>query len=838
VLEIKPGAETRKCWLLMKRESFNSGWFAGPKVEAFAALNGAAPELQPVFLPHDAIRDLVRAARSDQGSHTGYYPGGVFTYSKTFDVPADYRDKVIIMEFEGVYRDAVVYINGDFAAQRPNGYAGFAVKADPYLRYGQPNTITVEARSHQDSRWYSGAGIYRNVNISVSDPVHVALDGVRVTTPDIDRERAIVAVATSLENETRARQTVRVATRILDPHGSAVASGSAPVTLLPGTTAVSHVRLPVPTPALWSPDSPFLYEVCTTVLREGQNEKGEILDQARSWFGIHRLQLDPQHGLRINGQPVKLRGACIHHDIGLLGAAAIARAEERRIEIMKAAGFNAIRSAHNPVSRTTLDACDRIGMLVMDELTDVWTRSKTSFDYSLAFPEWWERDLEAMVVKDFNHPSVIMYSIGNEIFEVGTPIGSTWGRRLAEKIRSLDDTRFVTNGLNGLIATMDRLGSLMGAAESEGPRDVNTMIAALGQIMNQLSASDMVTLATEESAAVLDVVGWNYADARYELDADRFPNRVIVGSETFPGHIDELWRLVQAQPHVIGDFTWTGWDYLGEAGIGRVDYIDGESYLPSGGSAPYPYLLANVGDIDITGQRRTISYYRETVYGLRHTPYIAVHPPQHHGRPTLQTPWAWNDSVSSWSWNVPAGSPVTVDVYSDAEEIELLLNSRSLGIAKVGGEKPFLARFETAYEPGELTAVARTSAGEQGRSSLGTAIEPLALQTSSDRTAIQADDRDLAYVEIRLRDAGGNVATDHDRLVAVVVEGPGTLAGLGTGRPSTEEPFGAAQCTTYNGRALAIIRPQRPGEIKVTVSAAGCDPVSINLHAEQPEQSG
>lgn len=816
----------------MIRQSFNAGWVVGPKVSPFAAIAGQVVAPQPVTLPHDAIRDLARSADSDQGSHTGYYPGGVFTYTKTFDVPEGWREKTVVIAFEGVYRDAVVYLNGEFAAQRPSGYAGFAVQADPFLRYGRPNTITVEARAHQDSRWYSGAGIERDVHILVSDPVHVVLDGVRVTTPDIDPERAIVAVVTTLANETRATRTVRVETQILAPDGTVVASGSAPVTLMPATSAASRARLPVLAPALWSPDTPALYEVRTTV-----SSGDTILDEERSRFGIRRLQLDPQHGLRINGRPVDLRGACIHHDNGPLGAAAIARAEERRVEILKAAGFNAIRSAHNPISRATLDACDRLGVLVMDELTDVWTKSKTPFDYALAFPEWWERDVEALVAKDFNHPSVIMYSIGNEIFEVGTPIGSTWGRRLAEKVRALDETRFVTNGLNGLVAVMDRLGELMGAGATEQPSDVNTMMASMGQTMNQLSASDAVTLAIEESAAVLDVVGLNYADSRYALDAARFPNRVIVGSETFPEHIDELWRLVQAHPHVLGDFTWTGWDYLGEAGIGRVDYTDEEGYAP-GLAAPYPYLLANAGDIDITGHRQPMSFYRETVFGLRHTPYIAVHRPQGHGRPTMHTPWSWTDTVSSWTWGVAEGSPVIVDVYSDAEEVELLLNGRSLGTAKVGAEKAFLARFETAYEPGELVAVARRPGREPARSELKTASGPLRLRVASDQPTIRADDTDLAYVAIALEDADGTVPTDHDRRVSVTVEGAGVLAGLGTGRPRTEEPFGATSCVTYDGRSLAIIRPTGPGQIAVTVRAEGCEACSIGVYAAAPEQTG
>ncbi len=810
----------------MIRRSFNQGWAAGPAVSGFASIFGSA-ERRAVTLPHDAVRDLRRSAESAQGAHGAYFPGGYFEYVKTFDVPDDHRDKSVIIEFEGVYRDAMVYLNGEFAAQRPNGYAAFAVQAGPLLRYGQPNTVRVECRAHQDSRWYTGAGIYRDVHILVADLVHVALDGVRVTTRDVDPERAVVAVATTLENDGRHTRTIRVTTRLVDSSGAVVASTSAPVTLKPGCREVTRARLLVTSPALWSVDTPNLYEV-ETVVSDGDR----VIDEDLTTFGIRTLQLDPVRGLRINGQPVDLRGACIHHDAGLLGSAAIARAEERRIEILKAAGFTAVRSAHNPISRAALDACDRVGMLVMDETFDVWTKPKSTFDYSLAFAEWWERDVTAMVAKDFNHPSVVMYSVGNEIFEVGTPIGSTWGRRLAEKIRSLDDTRFVTNAINGMVAVLDQLPTML-ADRANGNVDVNAMIASLGDVMGQLGASDVVTTATEESAAVLDVVGINYADSRYEMDRDLFPHRVIVGTETFPGHIDELWRLVRANSHIIGDFTWTGWDYLGEVGIGRVEYPD-EHFVATGISAGYPWLTAWVGDIDITGHRRPLSYYRETVYGLRDVPYIAVHRPEFHGRERWSTPWAWTDSVSTWTWNVPAGSLTTVDVYSTADEVELLLNGRPAGRSEVGQHKAFLARFEVAYEPGELVAVAYSDGEEQARGALQTAAGARRLVAAADRAVVSADAGDLAYVALTIEDEHGNLASDDDRCVSVSVSGPGVLAGLGSGRPRTDEPFGGSECTTFDGRALAIVRPTGCGPIEVRAASDGCDPVIVVVEATEP----
>ncbi|MDR7183610.1 hypothetical protein J2X85_000633 [Microbacterium trichothecenolyticum] len=804
----------------MIREPFLEGWTAGPKLGAFEA---PTPEsaARPVRLPHDAVRDLPRSADSDQGVHTGYVPGGVFEYAKTFDVPDDWRDKTVRLEFEGVYRDAVVFVNGDAVTHEPNGYNAFEAVLDPYLRPGEPNRVTVEARAHRDSRWYSGAGIYRPVHLVVADPVHIPLDGTRVTTPDIDADRAVVQVATTVRNGTRRTRTLRLTWTVEAPDGSDVATGTAPVTVLANADAVARVRLAVDDPALWSVDAPALHRVRTTLAEES----GEQIDTDAATFGIRRLQVDAARGLRINGETVKLRGACVHHDSGPLGAATFAAAEDRRVRLLKAAGFNALRSSHNPMSRAMLDACDRHGVLVMDELTDTWTRSKVAFDAAPSFPDRWRHDVEALVAKDVNHPSVIMYSIGNEILELATPAGSAWSRRLAEAFREADDTRLVTNGINGIIANLDKMGRPEDSDET-GPTDPNTMMATMGDTMARANASELVTASTEESASVLDVVGFNYAESRYELDRGLFPNRVIVGSETFPSRIEKMWDLVERLDHVVGDFTWTGWDYLGEAGIGRVDYTDEPGYEPTGTAGPYPHLLAGCGDIDITGFRRPVSYYREIVFGLRAEPYLAVHPPRHHGRPTATTPWSWDDSVSSWTWDAEPGAPVTVDVYAPAEEVELLRDGVSLGVAAVGAEKAFRARFETEYRPGELVAIARTGGVEVGRSTLRTAGE-VGLAASVEESEISSDG--LGFVAISLADADGVVAVDADRLVTVTVDGDAELVGLGTGRIRTEESFAGPAVTTHDGRALAIVRPTGPGSATVRVTADGLAAASASL---------
>jgi beta-galactosidase len=808
----------------MTRVSFNRGWTVRDKVSIFAGLQGGGPAPVPVRLPHDAALATDRRPDLPGGSASGYVPGGVVEYRKSFDVPEEWRAKRVSLELEGVYRDAAVYVNGDFAGQRPSGYTPFTVPLDASLRYGETNEIRVDARAHDDSRWYSGLGIHRDTFLIVTAPVHLTHDGIAVTTPEVDDDTAVVVVDAVVVNDGLSTETVMLDTEVRDDTGSVVARASSPVTVRPGDRAAVRQRLYVDEPRRWGVDAPVLY-AAATVLSSGDDR----LDDRETAFGIRTLQLDPAHGLRINGEPVKLRGACLHHDNGPLGAAAIARAEERRVELLKQAGFNAIRSAHNPLSRAMLDACDRIGMLVMDETFDVWAESKSAHDYSLAFPEWWERDVEAMVVKDRNHPSVIFYSIGNEIPETGSAVGSIWGRRLAEKVRSLDSTRFVTNAINGFVSVLpDVMAGMAERGADAGEGGVNALFGGAADFMNQVSASQLVTDRTRESADLLDAVGYNYGDSRYELDRELFPARVVIGSETFPGRIDVNWRLVEDNAHVLGDFTWTGWDYLGEVGIGRLRYADEQAAF----AAPYPWRVAWCGDIDITGHRRPASYFREIVFGLRHEPYIAVRRPEHHGREAMPGQWSWSDAISSWTWDAAEGDPITVEVYSDADEVELLLNGSPVGRAPVGRDHGFRTEFELGYAPGELIAVAYRDGVERSRSALRSASGEAGLAVTADRTRLRDDDGELAFVAIELRDAAGVLVTDRDRPVTVEVAGAAELQALGSGRPDTDESYTAPRHTTFDGRALAVVRPTGAGAATVTVTAEGCTPVSLELQVD------
>lgn len=803
----------------MIRNSFNNDWTVGPNRGFFNMAPGEPPK--PVTLPYDAMIAQNRKADAASGGKKAYFPDGAYDYVKRFFVPEGYKDKRVTFEFEGVYMNAMVYINDEFAAQHPYGYSNFYIKADRFLKYGQENEIRVAARSSDDSRWYTGTGIYRDTNIMVTNLVHIALDGIKITTPEISRGHAIAAVSTSVENEGINPKTVKVITEILDAEGKAVASDTAPLTIFANERAVIRQRVYVKQPKFWSVDTPYLY-TCRTKVMEGE----AILDEETNTFGIRSLSLDAEEGLKINGEVVKLRGACIHHDNGVIGASTIERAEERRIEILKEAGFNAIRSSHHPASKALLRACDRLGMLVMDESFDIWTESKSSYDYALNFPTWWEQDIQAMVDKDFNHPSVIMYSIGNEIPDTGSLNGTAWGRKLAEKIRSIDSTRYVINSINGFVSVMNTLVKVMRSSMSG---DVNSAMADASEMIKKVQTHEIVTQATEESYAAVDIAGYNYADNRYVMDKELFPNRVICGSETFPKDIANNWKLVKENGHVIGDFTWTGWDYLGEAGIGRVSY--GESDGWAGASGAYPWLLAYCGDIDIIGDRRPASYYREIVFDLRNQPYIAVQKPEHYGEKANLTPWSWSDSISSWSFEGYEGKPVKVEVYSEAEEVELIINGRAVGRAGTGEKNTFKAVFDTVFEPGEIAAVAYTDGKETGRTSLMSAGSGVNLKVEADRTQITADHKDLTYVTISIVDENGIVKPFSDRKVKVKVEGAGILQGLGSANPKSEESFTASEHSTFHGRALAVIRPTGSGSIRVTVEAEGCTAETVEIEA-------
>ncbi len=782
----------------MIRQSFCASWTVAQDLPLFG-FQGPPPQQVRTDLPYDAMIRQDKRENTASGNRTGYYPEGEWVYAKTFTAPAEWAGRYVALEFEGVYMNASVYLNGDRIAFTPYGYTDFVVNLTPYLRLGAENEVRVACKTYQDSRWYTGAGIYRDVHLYVADLLHIPSDGLHIHTEALSDNRAVAAVTAELANGRHRAVTAQVELTLWDPDGKVCGQVSAPVTCMPGKEAVLRTRIGVDQPQPWSPASPRLYR-CTAVVKAD----GQTVDTAQEDFGLRVLGLDVETGLTLNGRPVNLRGGCIHHDNGVVGAATFSSMEERRVRIMKTAGFNAIRMAHHPASRALLRACDRVGMLVMDEFSDIWTRNKSKYDYALYFEKYWEQDVEAMVRKDYNHPSVILYSIGNEIPETGTGIGSTWGRMLAEKVRSLDATRYTTNAINALLSLADGLKKM-----SQQSGDINAQAGQMGASrMDQVMLLPEVAEITAESYAAVDIAGYNYMQARYLGDHDLYPQRIICGTEDFPRSIAYNWDIVERCPWVIGDFTWTGWDYLGECG-------------------PWPSSLNTGGDIDVTGMRRPCSYYREIVFGLTQQPALAVTRPTASEKTPMEMMWGWSDTLAGWSWYGHEGESLTVEVYCPGDEAELLLNGKSLGRRKPEGGLPHIAYFTVPFAPGELTAVSYRDGVETGRRSLHSAQGPMRLAAWAEDTSMLEKPRELVFIPVELQDAQGRVYHSAQRTVSVQVEGGAELLGFGSADGRSPEGFTAPMHSTFEGRAFCVLRRTSDAPVRAVFTCEGCAPAVV-----------
>lgn len=787
----------------MKKQIFDEGWEFS---EAFGLMAMFSPEpWRPINLPHDAMIGKPRAASNASGAHGGYFPGSVANYRKKFMAPAEWQGQSVQLEFEGVYMHAEVSINNQLLRLQPYGYSSFVVDITPYLLFGQENTINVVANNtaQPNSRWYSGTGIYRHVWLRVGGAVHIPPWGVFVTTPVVGTEITVVQASTELAGLNSLEGTV-VRSTVLDADGVEVARAECATRLSP----VQQTLL-VKDAKLWSVETPILYTLRSEVLVEGS-----VVDAATTTFGIRSITMDAENGFRLNGAPMKLQGGCIHHDHGPLGAASFDRAEERKVELLKAAGYNAIRCAHNPPAPALLDACDRLGMLVIDETFDAWIAAKTPNDYHLNFQSWWQRDTEAMVKRDRNHPSVVLWSIGNEIIEaLGSPAGALLAQQQADFVRALDSTRPVTSALIFDIFALMALDDISKAFEpTPVPDDLQ---------------KDRWALATAPFCKALDAVGYNYQVQRYAVDGKKFPDRVIIGTETWGHRSYDFWTETARLPHVIGDFLWIAIDYIGEAGFGAFTLDD----KPAMG-APYPYHLYGCGDFDLCGVMRPQSYYRQQLWGLRTEPFIAVLPPELFGKRLTFTPWAWEPVLDAWTFPGYEGAPVQVDVYAIDDEVELVVNGELMGRKPAGSAVKNKASFEVTYQPGTIEAIGYTGGQETGRFQLVTASAPAALHFTADRNAIPADIGSIAYVEIAVLDRDGVLVKHTAPEITVTVGGAGELIAIGSGNPLSEEPYVGNQRKTHHGRLLAVVRSNgEPGAITLTAHAEGLPAAQITLQA-------
>lgn len=774
----------------MERIDLCGGW-------TFSLPDG--PQKQRVRLPHDFSIGTPRTPDSPMGAEGGWFQGGVGVYQRTLTLPPAPRTVLVV---EGCMGAAQVRLNGALLAEHPYGYTEFHVDLSGRLTGQDVLTITADHTDLPSSRWYTGSGLYRPVWAAVGGEVSIPLWSAWAAAPLVSSDRAEAEVSFAVENAGRP-QAVPISVEITAPDGTCAACLAWEQTLGPGRTEITR-RLTLPRPMLWSPDSPALY---TAVLTAGADRETAV-------FGIRTVQLSPERGLVFNGRPLKLRGGCIHHDNGPLGACAHAQAEERKIARLKAAGYNAVRCAHNPPSRALLDACDRLGMLVIDEAFDCWQRGKTSGDYHRWFDQWWRTDLAAMVLRDRSHPSVLMYSIGNEIPERCEPAGAQLAQALCAQVRRLDPTRPVTCGVNGTFVEGGQYqGLLSNLLNGEGV-DLDSVPPEVREILRraQERPQDWGAL-TQAFLAPLDAAGYNYLDFRYETDRVRFPDRVICGTESFPKLMVPVWRRTLESPNVIGDFTWAAWDYLGESGIGRAYYGQ-----PSSMFAGYPYHLATCGDFDICGAIRPQGRMRRVMWGMDHAPAIFVLPPELAAQPESVTAWGWPAVEESWTFPGREGQAVRVEVYSNADQVQLWLNGVLLGQAAV---KDCGAQFRVKYAPGVLRAVNLRGGRPAEAAALETAREPVSIALIPDGGAL-AVDGDLAFLWAQVQDSGGRRVPWAEYEITCTAAGPARIIASGSGGPERLHCYTHSSCRTDQGRALFVLqREEAPGPVEISASAEG-----------------
>jgi beta-galactosidase len=800
----------------MQRNNFNAGWTFYKK--------GHEKESVIVHLPHDAMIHEKRIPKLKNGSLTGEFPGGDYFYTKTLHGKEEYAGKTVLLEFEGIYMDSKVYLNGELVGGRVYGYSNFYVDLTDKLHIGQDNEIKVFVYNSQvpNARWYSGSGIYRPVNLIVANMEHIDLDGVKILTKSYDPAVLEVTVKATTTSAAEIRTEIYY-------EGKVVA-----------TCSGEKCEVMIPNARLWDEHHPNLYMAKVSLIREK-----EVLDVVEERFGIRKIEWNAAQGLMINGNGVKLLGGCVHHDNGILGACAFEAAETRKARIMKEAGFNAIRSAHNPISKAMLNACDELGMYIMDEAFDNWMKNPGTYGHVMYFADEWEKDVREMVLKDLNHPSVVMYSTGNEIIDTAFPDGIELAGKMTKLCHDLDSSRPVTCCINLFLNTLAQKGGAPKIADNKKSKEdvvdplaedkdskmggsmfINLLVATGPFLMKVLMTSKASDKATSGTYSKLDIAGYNYGYRLYQKHHELYPDRVMVGSETHTGDMAKNWEQVKNNPYVIGDFIWTAWEYLGECGAGVIDYNKQTGVY----TKLYPVIMSGCGAIDLTGFMDTYAYLTAIVRGKYDVPYIGVSPVDHAGDKMVPAMARHTDAINSWSWNGCDGTKARIEVYSRGQSVELIQDGRSLGKKQLKG---FIAGFDTTYRPGTLEAISFDAGGKElGRSTLRTASEETVLTVTPETTALKANGEDLAYIVVNVTDNEGIVKMLEEKTIHVKVDGAGTLQAVGSGNPRTTEDYTGSSFTTYHGRMIAVVRSGfEKGGIKVMISAAGLGSKEITLEA-------
>ncbi|HEL1648396.1 glycoside hydrolase family 2 TIM barrel-domain containing protein [Streptococcus suis] len=765
----------------MKKYDFSNGW-------SYKHLGTNEP-FKEITVPHDAMFYEPRTETAVGGRNIGFFEGHDYIYRKEFHANKEWENSRILIEFEGVYHNAEVYLNNKKIHFRPYGYTNFFVDISKELLFDEMNVLEVVAYNSDqpNSRWYSGAGLYRPVHLYVGGKKHIKENGVRIKTLSLNP--ATIQLSIEASGSGQAIATIYYKDHEVSQHNLEL-----------DESGTSSQNIVIDQARLWSAENPNLYKMVV------QFEDDCVTEQ----FGIRLLEWDSEFGLRINGKREILRGACIHHDNGLLGACAFPEAEERKIRILKKNGYNAIRSAHNPCSKAILDACDRLGVYVLDEYLDVWYIHKTMNDYANYMTDWWPQDLKDMVDKDYNHPSVIMYSTGNEVSETAQARGIELTRQMTEYLHTLDDSRPVTCGINIFFNFLSSIG--LGVYSDEKAKqevEGNKKKGAVGsEFYNQLAgimgAGFMkrgatlypCDLKTRDAFSNMDIAGYNYGILRYKKDLEKYPNRLILGTETFCKDAYHFWELAKTNPRIIGDFVWAGMDYMGEAGIGAWEY---EDYYPKG--APESgWLTAGSGRINILGRPNAEAFYTRVAFEQYKQPIIAVKPVYQSGSHSPSA-WKMTDAIPSWTYPGCEGQIATVEVYARAHRAELYVNSQLVGSKKFKNDCRLI--FKTPYREGEVKVLTYDNKGQIiGQNHLVTASAITKITIEPETNPVVGK---LLYILLRYTDENNIIKPMYRGRMCVNVDG-GELLGLGNACSYNRDGYLLSETDTYYGEAMAIVR--------------------------------
>lgn len=823
----------------MKTTSLDGGWEFSKGLPSFYP--GLPKDSQPVTLPHDFMIGEDTDPAAPSGSGGAWYPGTAGTYERTLSMEDAGAKRTVILELDGAYGFTQVYLNGSLAGQHRYGYSPFHTDLTHFLEKedAQHLLITVDNRMQPNARWYSGAGLYRHARLLTGGQVFLRPWGIFLRTDHVVGASAFLTAEVTVEN--RLDHPVEVWAELslhLDVTPADHAGTGRPVRLDPetagygrcklhipaGQTACGRMAVTVPKAKLWDPASPNLYRACVRLLDALPDAQGNVSEDSgldtdgSTLFGIRTITVDDVNGLLVNGRSMKLKGGCLHHDNGILGAASFYDSEYRRLKLLRDNGFNAVRFSHNPMSAEELEACDRLGLLVIDELFDVWRMGKCALDYSAFFAEDWNRAMTETALRDRNHPCVFAWSVGNEITERGR-ISAGWktAAALSDRMRELDPTRPIMGSLpsffSGLSdADRDAFWQSMREEVAKGKSLINVDNAFGRKIWSDY---------TEDFAAKFDLVGYNYLQYHYEEAPARFPHRVIIGTESKPLEFGQYWRKTLRLPYVIGDFTWTAMDYLGETGIGQVLHCRKEEVAKAAQQLhfhSYPFRTAGAGDFDLCGFPRTRLAYRRIVWGSKET-FLATKNPAFSDLVELTGSYGWPDFVHAYTWPGAEGRAMQAVVYSAAPEVELFQNGRSLGVQPVGEAHNWTAAFSLSYEPGELRAVSMQDGKPVSEDVLLTAGPVAGIRILPDRRELSADGQSLLFAVVELVDEAGRLVPTAEEELQAKAEGAVSLPAFGTGRMVTKENYTRGSGVCLIGRILAVLRSSRElGEGTLTVT--------------------